>query len=69
MPVYDDFYSFLHTIAGGIATYYGGTIGLFIVGAFTAYQAFEKEPMGNKAGDFVEFGIGLTSGYLIKQVT
>lgn len=60
IPVYDDFSSFLHTIAGGLASYYGGWIGLTIIGAFTAYQIFEKEQAGNKGRGFhrVQCGFG-----------
>lgn len=69
IPVYDDFQSFLHTITGGLASYYGGWIGLTIIGAFTAYQIFEKEQTGNKAGDFIEFNVGLASGYVLRTFT
>ena len=65
IPYFDDPYSYLHPVMGFLAR--SGPLGNLILVGFVVYQLFEKEPMPNKIGDFVEFGIGYVAAGLVKR--
>lgn len=61
MKVFDDSLSYLHPVLG----YASKSAPILLIG-FVIYQLFEKEPMANKIGDFLEFGIGYAAALLVK---
>lgn len=62
MKVFDDSLSYIHPVLG-YASKSAPILGI----AFVLYQLFEKEPMANKIGDFVEFGIGLVAANIVQK--
>ena len=59
--IFDDVASLLHILLGVVAAK-SEKQGKDIIGVYTLYQLAEREPMINKLGDFMEFGIGYAVG-------
>lgn len=58
--IFDDISSFAHLLLGVLAR--KSPQGTIITGLYLTYQLVEIEPMKNKLGDLVEFGLGYAVG-------
>ncbi len=65
IKVFDDWKSIIHFLYGifvSFILFLCPPAGLFLLFIFIIYEIGEKEPLENKIGDFIEFGLGLFIG-------
>jgi len=64
LKVFDDKKSLIH-FALGVITPFLFPYSLIIPAAYVWYQAREKEDIGSKVGDFIEYCVGLIAGLVL----